>query len=240
MSKMLLLYVRYNQFEMLVHACLCAKSLQLCLYALWTAGSFIHGILQARILEWVATSASRGSSQPRDQTQVSCLLCWRAGSLPLAPLEMLVKKCISFSPESPQLREIGLTEAPDKKDTDTFFLDILQRVGSPSQGHLIFQITFEEVVFRNAFQSRQRRKGNRHKESCTLKTSDYSPLARTSDGQDNQKSLPCMWVQKNQQMFPYNTNLINMQKSYSYKGSLIYLTSKSSSPFHVPALEEQD
>ena len=29
-----------------------------------------HGILQARILEWVAFSISRGSSQPRDQTQV--------------------------------------------------------------------------------------------------------------------------------------------------------------------------
>ena len=29
-------------------------------------GSFIHGILQARILEWVAISFSRGSSRPRD------------------------------------------------------------------------------------------------------------------------------------------------------------------------------
>ena len=33
----------------------------------------VHGILQARILEWVAISSSRGSSQPRDQTQVSCI-----------------------------------------------------------------------------------------------------------------------------------------------------------------------
>ena len=31
----------------------------------------VHGILQARILEWVTISFSRGSSQPRDQTQVS-------------------------------------------------------------------------------------------------------------------------------------------------------------------------
>ena len=31
----------------------------------------IHGILEARILEWVAFPFSRGSSQPRDQTQVS-------------------------------------------------------------------------------------------------------------------------------------------------------------------------
>ena len=31
----------------------------------------VHRILQARILEWVAVPFSRGSSQPRDQTQVS-------------------------------------------------------------------------------------------------------------------------------------------------------------------------
>ena len=33
----------------------------------------VHGILQARILEWVAIPFSRGSSQPRDWTQVSCI-----------------------------------------------------------------------------------------------------------------------------------------------------------------------
>ena len=33
----------------------------------------MHGILQARILEWVAFPFSRGSSQSRDQTQVSCI-----------------------------------------------------------------------------------------------------------------------------------------------------------------------
>ena len=32
----------------------------------------VRGILQARILEWVAFPSSRGSSQPKDQTQVSC------------------------------------------------------------------------------------------------------------------------------------------------------------------------
>ena len=39
-------------------------------------GSSVHGILQARILERVATSFSRGSSQLRDQTQVSCIAGW--------------------------------------------------------------------------------------------------------------------------------------------------------------------
>ena len=33
----------------------------------------VHGILQARILEWVAIPFSRGSSQSRDQTLISCI-----------------------------------------------------------------------------------------------------------------------------------------------------------------------
>ena len=37
-------------------------------------GSSIHGIFQARVLESVAISFSRGSSQPRDQTGVSCIV----------------------------------------------------------------------------------------------------------------------------------------------------------------------
>ena len=36
-------------------------------------GSSAHGFLQARTLEWVTIPFSRGSSQPRDQTQVSCI-----------------------------------------------------------------------------------------------------------------------------------------------------------------------
>ena len=36
-------------------------------------GSSVHGILQARILEWVAISSSRESSQPRDWIWVSCI-----------------------------------------------------------------------------------------------------------------------------------------------------------------------
>ena len=36
-------------------------------------GSSVHGIFQARVLEWVAISFSRGSSRPRDWTWVSCI-----------------------------------------------------------------------------------------------------------------------------------------------------------------------
>ena len=37
-------------------------------------GSSVHGILQSRILEWIAISLSRGYSWPRDPTQVSCII----------------------------------------------------------------------------------------------------------------------------------------------------------------------
>ena len=38
-------------------------------------GSFVRGISQARMLEWVAISSFRGSSQPRDQTHISWVSC---------------------------------------------------------------------------------------------------------------------------------------------------------------------
>ena len=50
-------------------------------------GSTVHGIFQARILEWVAISSSRGSSWPRDRNpRLLCLLHWWADSLPLSHL----------------------------------------------------------------------------------------------------------------------------------------------------------
>ena len=46
----------------------------------WTdahqASSSVHGIFQARILEWVAISFSKGSSWPRDWTRISCIGRW--------------------------------------------------------------------------------------------------------------------------------------------------------------------
>ena len=68
------------KFYSLHHACMCV-SLQSCLilcnpmdYSL--PGSSVHGILQARILEWVAVPSSTGPSPPKDQTWVSCICRW--------------------------------------------------------------------------------------------------------------------------------------------------------------------
>ena len=61
-----------------MHACVCAKSLPSCQILCdpidcSPLGSSVHGISQARILEWVAFPSFRVSSQPRDRTYVSCI-----------------------------------------------------------------------------------------------------------------------------------------------------------------------
>ena len=60
----------------LYSACVCAKLLQLCLTLCdlmdgSPPGSSVHGISQAKILEWVTVASSRASSWPRDWTRVS-------------------------------------------------------------------------------------------------------------------------------------------------------------------------
>ena len=69
-------------------------------------GSFAHGILQARILEWVAIPFSRGSSQTSDWTQVSCIAgrfftVWTSGeSLGMATFNKYnFRKSIFYSKE---------------------------------------------------------------------------------------------------------------------------------------------
>ena len=62
-----------SQFSLVVHAQPCPT----CCNPLECSPpcSSVHGISQARMLEGVAISSSRGSSQPRDQTCVSCIFC---------------------------------------------------------------------------------------------------------------------------------------------------------------------
>ena len=74
-----------------VHVCIHAKLLQFCLtfcdpVDCTLPGSSLHGILQARILEWVAMLSSKGVLPTQESNPfLSCLLYWQAGSLPLAP-----------------------------------------------------------------------------------------------------------------------------------------------------------
>ena len=85
------------------------KVTQSCL-TLWNPKDYtVHGILQARILAWVAIPFSRGSSQPRDRTQVSCIAggfftSWatREEALVASPLPFLIGDLL------PDLRSQGL------------------------------------------------------------------------------------------------------------------------------------
>ena len=70
-------WFRYMHTCVCVCVCVCVQScLTLCnSMDCGLPGSSVHGIFQARILEWVAISSSRGSSQPREWTHVSCVFC---------------------------------------------------------------------------------------------------------------------------------------------------------------------
>ena len=64
-------------FLTLVRVCWVASVVSNCSLPLYCSppGSSAHGILQTRIVEWVAEPSSRGSSQPRDWTHVSYFSC---------------------------------------------------------------------------------------------------------------------------------------------------------------------
>ena len=78
-------FLRWNKalktgFDSTIQLCVCAVCGQSCPtlcdpvdYS--PPGFSVYGIVQASILEWVAISFSRGSSQPRDQTLVICISC---------------------------------------------------------------------------------------------------------------------------------------------------------------------
>ena len=78
--------VRYVNLDKYI-LCVCAQScLTFCILLDYgPPDSSIAGILQARILEWVAVSSSRRSFQPRGRTRISCVSCIRASSLPTEP-----------------------------------------------------------------------------------------------------------------------------------------------------------
>ena len=73
-------------FRLLILCCVHAKSLQSCPILCnpmdcRLSGSSVHGILQARVLEWVAMTSSRRSSRPRGRTCISSASYTGRGSL---------------------------------------------------------------------------------------------------------------------------------------------------------------
>ena len=75
---------------MCVCVCVCVQSLQSCLNLCNLVDcslpvSSVLGILQARILEWVAMPSSRGSFQPKDPIRISCVSCIAGGFFTTEP-----------------------------------------------------------------------------------------------------------------------------------------------------------
>ena len=81
-------------------------------------GSSVCGILQSRIFKWVAVCFSRGSSQPRDQTQISHIV---GRFLPAEP---------QGKPRSPTLQADSLPAEPEEKPKNTGVgsLPLLQQI----------------------------------------------------------------------------------------------------------------
>ena len=70
-------------------------------------GSSVHGIFQARVLEWVAISSSRGSSWPRDRTRVSHIVSrhftvWATREVPWVKKGPWVKELREASSQHPK------------------------------------------------------------------------------------------------------------------------------------------
>ena len=104
-------------------------------------GSAIYGILQTRILEWVAMISSRRSFQPRDQTRI-CLLHWQAGSLTLAPprkppILIMVINIARLSVH--KISDIHNTILPSSPETWVFLLSFIHgKTGDHLSNCLVF------------------------------------------------------------------------------------------------------
>ena len=88
-----------NMFSFSFQFLYCAQLLQSCatLWDLWPrsrADSSVHGILHARILEWIVISFSRRSSQARDQTHVSYVFTIASGFFTAGPRGKSLSVCI--------------------------------------------------------------------------------------------------------------------------------------------------
>ena len=93
-------------------------------------GSSIHGILQTRILEWVAISSCRGSSQPRDQIHVSCI----AGKFFTTEPVGKPRSWNSYCKIQAQIEEGGKTTRPFRYDLNQILYDCTGQVKNKFKG----------------------------------------------------------------------------------------------------------
>ena len=101
-------------------------------------GSSVHRIFQARILEWVAISSSRGYSQPRDQFQVFCISSQLVKNLPAMKVTLLwflVGKLPCRRDKLPTSVLLGFPHGSDGKESSCNAGSIPDLGRSPEGGH---------------------------------------------------------------------------------------------------------
>ena len=103
-----------------VYGCICCLAAKLCLtlqsHELQPTRLLCPWISQARILEWVAISFSRGSSGPRDQTQVSCFASRFFTNLAMreAQFGLFTPVCLSSSVTQQKSRSVSMKQQHTK------------------------------------------------------------------------------------------------------------------------------
>ena len=116
-------------------------------------GSSVHGIIQARILEWAAISSFRGYSQPRDWTWVSCISRWILYHLSLQGRIILLWTPFSIA----EIGFIGISDLPViiwvRYETFSGILQLFpafKRWGSGSQSEILLLWVIFGHVWRGA------------------------------------------------------------------------------------------
>ena len=107
-------------------------------------GSSVHGILQAKVLEWAAMPSSKGSSQPRDRTWVSAI-----------------------EPRSPSLQSDSLLSEPTgkPKNTGVGSLSLLQRI-FPTQESNWSLLHCRQILYQLSYPGSPRSGGGSQRLSC--------------------------------------------------------------------------
>ena len=98
------------------------------------SGSSVHGILQARILEWVGMPSARGSSQQGSNQHLLGLLHWQADSLPLVP------------PRSPECHPGGQQRCTPMFTKDPFQDSMLLRMAKQWKLHTFSSVKFSPGI----------------------------------------------------------------------------------------------
>ena len=119
---------RYGVYNTQVHECMLSHFSRVWLCTtLWTVAHQLHGILRTRILDWVAMPSSRGSSQLKDRTHVSCSYYTAGGFFTTEPPEKP-----SHHTDSPHVDPGYLSGQNTGVDSLSFLQGILSTQGSNS------------------------------------------------------------------------------------------------------------